>query len=154
MAKPKDPTRIPCTVEGCKDLVKPIGLKNHIRLKHGRLDHLTPTAELSDVKNKLTTAEARIKELESKAASPTDDTRKAILSDWLANLTREAWEEIGQVNGYFTPPVTPPDPLPAVLNDVKSSGNSIIPDNLVNSGRQVVVTLNHGGIVVTKVGRE
>lgn len=103
---------IKCEICGVEKKAK--AMKAHIRMVHGEGHKNLIQVQLADAK-------ARIKELESHASSvipaAAPDT-KAVLSDWLDNLTFEAWQMIGQEKGF---PPDPPEPLPATLSDVVKS---------------------------------
>ena len=108
----------------CGDLLYPSRMMIHKALKHPA--SFVPSAELSDVKAKLTESEVKIISLEKSlsekivstpVAELSDVDRNAILSDWIEGLTSEAWELIGKERGFMVDP--DPEPAQAQVSDVE-----------------------------------
>ncbi len=97
--------KIACPEPGCGQMIAPWALPLHKATKHmpAKLEAATAKitqleVELSDVKK------AGPKEplpAPAENAELSDETRLAILGDWIEGLTKEAWVEIGNQRGFW-----------------------------------------------------
>jgi hypothetical protein len=137
------------TCEYCQGLFHESRMRVHKLLKHP--ESFIPAADLADIKQKLSDAEAKVAELQSsvsaepQAAELSDVERKAVLADWLNGLTVESWQLIGTDLGFMTEDslANVADPASAEADPEIESPAPVIP------GRKVLLA-NHGVVVAIK----